>query len=804
MECGEITDGRVLLAGAFATVDGVPRNHVARLNADGTVDLTFDPGTGANALVRAVDVQVDNRIVLAGDFTTFNGNLFNRLVRLDAAGTVDPTFLPGTGANQAIYGLALGSSGQAIPRQGVRIEPTGRSQTQPRIVGGQPGNIGNYRYQVALIMNPYDPNNIANAQFCGGSIVSDQWILTAAHCSVGQSPAGVAVAVGITDLTQPQAGRIFNVDRIVIHPNYNAPTHQNDMALWHLTQPINFNGNYAAAPIRLAAPADAAAGATDPGVMSTITGWGTLTFMGASPTVLQVGAAPITATSAYPAGSITADMIMAGFAQGGVDTCQGDSGGPLVVTNAQKAVIEAGVTSWGYGCAQASYPGVYARVSWFYDWIISQVNQIPPGPGQSISTKMAVVGQFTQFNGVPRKRVAVLESSGANSATFDPGALPNNTVFAMAIHTNPAQPALQGKIVAAGTFTQLAGVSQQNRVARLNTDGTIDTNFNAGFGPDQPVRAMVMQPDGRVIIGGLFTNVNQTLRAWLARLNTDGSLDPNYNGGVGLDGGVYSLALQADQRVVMGGTFTMVYGAPRVGLARMTPLGTVDTTFNPGAGANGAVNAIVIDGDGGFIIGGDFTTIDNRPRNHIARLLPSGALDTNFVVGAGFNGTVFALAITSGGGILVGGGFTSYDGASAPRLARLQTGGSFDPSFNPGLGADEFVSSISLQPDGKVFVGGGFLALGGQLRNRLVRLNSDGSLDPTINFGTGADKTVYGSLVQYYDGMIVVGGSFTSFNGQPRVAIARLLGGANSGAGIIEFGASTYNVSEAGTNVLIT
>ena len=398
----------------------------------------------------------------------------------------------------------------------------------------------------------------------------------------------------------------------------------------------------------------------------------------------------------------------------------------------------------------------------------------------------------------------MLDTTGANSATFDPGALPNNTVFTMAIYTNQAQPTLQGKIIAAGTFSQLVGVGQQNRVARLNMDGTIDTNFNVGFGPDQPVRAMVMQPDGRVILGGLFTNVNQAPRAWLARLNTDGSLDPNYNAGAGLNGAVYSLALQADQRVVLGGTFTMVYGVPRVGLARMTPLGTVDTTFNPGAGANGAVNAIVIDGDGGFIIGGDFTTIDNTPRNHIARLLPSGALDTNFVVGAGFNGTVYALAITGGGRILVGGGFTSYDGVSAPRLARLQTGGNLDSSFNAGLGADEFVSSISLQSDGKVLVGGGFLAFNGQLRNRLVRLNSDGSLDPTINFGTGADKTVYGALVQYYDGMIVVGGSFTSFNGQPRVALARLLGGANSGAGIIEFGSSSYSVSEAGTNVLLT
>ena len=810
-------DGQVLIVGGFATVDGVPRNGVARLNADGTVDLTFDPGTGSfdpglgtNALVRAVDVQVDGKIVLAGDFTHFNGNAFNRLVRLDPVGTVDPTFHPGTGANRRIFGLALGSSGQAVPKQGMKMEAMARSSVEPRIVGGKPANITNFPYQVALIFQPFDPNNIFNSQFCGGSIVNDQWILTAAHCSVGQSPAGVAVAVGVTDLTQPQAGRIFNVDRIVIHPNYNPATMQNDVALWHLAQPITFNGNYPAAALRLVSPADVGTGVADPGVVATITGWGSLSFGGNYPFALQVGAAPITTASAYPPGTITSDMIMAGYAQGGVDTCQGDSGGPLVVTNAQKIIMEAGVTSWGNGCAQAGYPGVYARVSWFYDWIISQINQIPPGPGQSTSSKIAVVGEFNQFNGLPRKRIAVLDNSGDNSASFDPAALPNNVVFAMAIHTNAAQPTLQGKIVAAGMFTQLAGVDQRNRVARLNLDGTIDTNFNVGFGPDQPVRALAMQPDGRIIIGGLFTNVNQTPRAWLARLNTDGSLDPNYNGGVGLNGAVYSLVLQPDQKIVIGGIFTLVYGANRVGIARLGTNGTVDTTFNPGAGANGAVNAIVMDGDGGYIIGGDFTTIDNQPRNHIARLMTNGVLDTSFVVGAGFNGSVYALAITGSGRILVGGGFTAYNVTNnVARLARLHTDGNLDTSFNPTTlanpnpGADDFISSISLQPDGKILIGGAFVTYNGLLRNRLARLNADGTLDPTINFGTGADRTIYNTMLEYYDGMIVVGGAFTQFNGQPRVAIARLLAGTNTGSGMFMFSSSGYEVSEAGTNVVV-
>ncbi|MBI5387364.1 MAG: trypsin-like serine protease [Verrucomicrobia bacterium] len=804
-----LTDGRVVIAGNFTTVDGVPRNRVARLNADGTVDLSFDPGTGANSTVRAIDVQVDGRIVLAGDFTQFNGNTFNRLVRLDPSGTVDSTFNPGVGANQRIYGLALGSTGQPIPKQGPRMDPSAFWAAQPRIVGGVNANIADYPYQVALIYQPYNPNNIRPNQFCGGSILNDRWILTAAHCSVGQNPAGVAVAVGITDLTQPTGGQIFNVDRIVIHPNYNPGTGENDIALWHLMAPISFFGNYVASPVRPVTPAEANAGLTDPGVMTTITGWGTLSSGGAAPNILQVGACPITATSAYPIGVITPDMIMAGYAQGGIDTCQGDSGGPLVVTNAQGGLRLAGATSWGNGCALPNYPGVYARVSYFYDWIISQISEIPPGPGQSTSSKIAVVGEFTQFNRLPRKRIAVLETSGEHSATFDPAAQPANTVFALAVHTNSAQPSLLGKIMAAGEFTQIVGVDQQYRVARLNDDGTLDESYNVGLGPDRPVRSMAMQADGKVIIGGLFTNVNNVPRAWLARLDTDGSLDIDFNAGVGLNGAVYAIAIQPDQRVLVGGVFTTVYGVSRLGIARLKTDGTVDTTFNPGVGADGAVNAILVDGAGGVIIAGDFLHVDNQPRARIARLLPNGSVDAAFDPGAGFNGSVYALALTSGGRVLVGGSFTSYGVTSVGRLVRLHTSGALDTSFAPGFGADDFVSSIALQSDDKVLLGGAFVAFNGQLRNRLTRLNADGTLDATINFGTGADRTVNAVVVAPSTlhpqlSTLLIGGAFTQVNGQPRVAIARLLGGENLGGGSFQFNAPAFSVSEAGTNVALT
>jgi uncharacterized delta-60 repeat protein len=497
-------------------------------------------------------------------------------------------------------------------------------------------------------------------------------------------------------------------------------------------------------------------------------------------------------------------MIMAGYPQGGISACSGDSGGPLVVTNQVNTILQAGVVSWGtIPCAQPDYPGVYARVSYFYDWIINQITGTPPGPGQSTSDNIAIVGDFTLFNGAPRNRIAVLDRNGANSPTFDPAAVPNNAVLALAMHTNAAQPELVGKLVVAGEFTSLVGVDRQYRVARLHADGTLDTNFNAGLGPDQTVRTMIMQPDGKVILGGLFTNVNATPRAFLARLNADGTLDANFNAGVGLNGSVYALAQQPDGKVLIGGVFTVVYGVPRNAIARVHTNGTVDAAFVPGTGINGPVNAILVQPDGAILVGGDFTTVNDVSRRSLARLLPSGALDPSFDPGPGGNGSVNALALTAGGQILVGGTFTRFNGANANRLVRLNANGAVDATFRAGLGADDFVNSITLQPDSKIVLGGAFVSFNGQLRNRVARLNPDGTFDPTISFGLGANNTVYATLVQPQDGKIVIGGAFTRVNGEPRVAVARLLGGANTGGGNFQFSTPIYSISEAGTNVTL-
>ena len=193
--------------------------------------------------------------------------------------------------------------------------------------------------------------------------------------------------------------------------------------------------------------------------------------------------------------------------------------------------------------------------------------------------------------------------------------------------------------------------------------------------------------------------------------------------------------------------------------------GDIDTSFNASVlGGAGYVNATVVQPDGKILIGGSFNEVNGESRHFVARLNSDGSVDTTFAVGAGANGIVRAIALQSDGTILIGGFFTEYNDIMLNRMTRLNTDGSLDTSFNIGKGAYSTVETLALQPDGKILVGGTFTTFNGTARNRVTRLNPNGSVDTSFNVGIGASNTVYTFAIQS-DGKILVGGSFATFNG---------------------------------------
>jgi uncharacterized delta-60 repeat protein len=372
----------------------------------------------------------------------------------------------------------------------------------------------------------------------------------------------------------------------------------------------------------------------------------------------------------------------------------------------------------------------------------------------------------------------------------------DGTVYALGINTN-ATPSLIGKLVVAGDFTSVGGTSRV-RIARLNRDGTVDTAFDPGTGPNSSVRALAVQSDGKVIIGGFFSTVGLTPRNFIARLNANGALDVTFNPGSGPNGQVNALARLPDGKIVIGGQFTSVNGTNRGFIARLNSDGSLDTTFDPGTGASATVRALAVLSDGTVFVGGDFQFMNGVSSRGLARLNTNGVVDTVFAASLtnGVNGSVLSIALHQGTHLVVGGSFADVvNGTARTNLARFTVNGQLDNTFTAA--ADGAVNTVAAQADGKLLIGGGFNNVSGVARSRVARLAADGTLDPTINFGTGADNDVTATIEQFHDGQLVLGGAFTTFAGAPASRLVRLNGGNNAGSGILEFSQTNYVYNEA-------
>lgn len=742
-------DGRIVVGGIFSTLNGEPRGCLGRLNPDGTLDRGFDPpityALGPN--VRSLVVDTDGRIVVSGGFTAIAGEARNFVARLAPDGSVDEWFNPGSGPTPSGYNAIMA----------VAIQPDGAI-----LAGGGISSLGGQaRASFARLVDTAAPPlvndipfNTAPVSWLRSGPGPEVWRAHFAHSTNGVDWTDLGDGVRIAGGWRLPSGTSF--DRGVMHARGFVVSGN-----WHFD---TFGGP----PLWVVSPVSQTNGPAT-----------TATFSASA-----LGAAPL----AY-------QWLKDGTRLDDGGNISGATTATLTVTNVF------GADAGGYAVVLSNACGVVtsavATLTVLDPWLTSQPSDQLAQAGQSATFSVAALGTpplayrwrhdgvevadatsatLTLTNlqpatagtydvivsnafGSVTSAVAVLTLNLAVPDSFNPGA--DGPVATLAIQPD-------GRILVGGSFTHLAG-QMRRRLGRLNPDGTLDAAFNPGGNPGDSnaysgVSALLVQPDGGMLVAGSRGGRQSEFRASVWRLDNDGNEATNFV--ATFTGSVNALAQQVDETIWAGGAFTVAGPAATTNLARFLDNGSLDSNFV--AVADGAVITLALQTDGKLLVGGAFTMLNGANRSRLARFHADGTLDSGFNPGA--NDMVRAIVVQPEGTILVGGAFTALAKTDCNRIGRLNPDGTVDPNFNPN--ANGTVHTLALQTDGRILLGGSFTTVSGLGRLRLARVHADGRLDAFFN---PAANSIIGAIAIQADGALMVGGGFTVLAGQARTNLGRLV-----------------------------
>ncbi|MBO9633279.1 MAG: hypothetical protein J7578_09185 [Chitinophagaceae bacterium] len=341
-----------------------------------------------------------------------------------------------------------------------------------------------------------------------------------------------------------------------------------------------------------------------------------------------------------------------------------------------------------------------------------------------------------------------------------------------------------------------------NYGGRLNADGTYDASFSP-ISLDGRIDDVEIQPfDQKILIAGSFTMVNGQPRGGVARLNTDGTLDPTFNTGIGIKNSrattrawcleVKEATDPAKSKIFIGGDFQEYDGVTTGSVVRLNLDGSLDKTYKPKVVDYGVVYDMVYDKANDFLyIGGEFYTVDDVDICRLARLKPDGKLDLTYRIGpTTYNrphSSVTSLFLNADGKLLAGGYFDKVNNIHRGGLARFNLDGTLDMNFNTGVGfqggtttgtSGTEVRSILVLGNGSVIAAGNFTSFNGLPCGNVVKIDANGSVDPSTTFGAGFNGMVWDIRIQrQLSGVekVIGGGGFGYYDLEYQGAIVRLV-----------------------------
>lgn len=825
-------DGKILIGGGFGSINGTGSRNFGRLNGDGTFDNTFSTFARpeVNSSVDAIAVQPDGKIVVTGSFISWGSYSVPNVVRLNPDGTVDTTFLPPIKAAGRINQVTVQHDGKIL--LGGFIDHDANAETPDRYlarlnadgsldssfnantdgwVGGEIIQQVDGKLLIAGIfteVNGISRGSVARLNLDG---TLDENFVTAPYAPRGDGYLTHVYALAPTPDGKLMAGGWFtNINYLAYS---NLVRLQNDVFTGPAT--IRFQtATYSAAEnggtitlnvvrlgdisspvsVNFATANGSATAASDYSANS-----GTLNWSANDSTPKTITISLNNDSSNEGAENFTVTLS----SPGGGASLGNPATATVTILDDDSAPVITGQPIGGQVYQTLSYTfrvNVSSVLPVTYQWQFAG-EDIPGATGPTYTRSAATTqhsGEYrvkvTNDNGFQISSIAELE------VVIPPGTLdtvyPNPTTFAGSSFISGTYLAPDGKLYLAGGFNSLGGSSVPFGLARLAADGSLDTGWpNITTGTDsRTVFKIIPYPStsthvGKFLIVGQFNSINGTNARKLARLNADGSLDTTFTSTTPTSSNdiAYSAFIRSDDSIIV----SFSNGS----IQRRLADGTLDGSFAINLG--GTLQHL-IPLDGGKFLASRYVS-GGSGGGYIYRFNADGTFDTSFNIVEKLSNSIGTMVLARDGGIIVGGSFTSYNGESVSRIARFLPDGTLDSTFNTGTGFDNAVSSIHVQPDGRLIVGGFFTFFNGASASRIIGLKQDGSADPSFYVGSGANNSIR-VITQNEHGLTYVMGDFSQFNGNVRNGIARLLGGAGS----IQFDSAQIEFSEADGTVNVT